>query len=293
MEQLSLDQINKIDLVDYLATLGIQPKKRKAYNHYYCSPLPGHPASRPTFIVNRHLNRWRETTTRQTGRLADLAVNLYDCTIGELTAKLLAALPLVSRSRLGIHPISQPNITVERTHPIRSAYLQQMLWERRISADVTHKYCVEAWYTRDNKLYHALAFPNDAGGYELFDRSRQYRVPVAGPTLLTHHSTDIAVFRHVLDMLSFATIFPGPAGNYPDFLVLNAPVPFQAVRQIIERYHTAHLFLPHDESASVFCNQATANLPACRDHRPLYQGYSTLNHWICRIGTAQGPLYSP
>src|ERR1700722_20876333 len=120
MEQLSLNQINKIDLVDYLATLGIQPKKRKAHIHYYCSPLPGHPTSRPTFIVNRHQNRWRETTTRQTGRLADLAVNLYDCTIGELTVKLRAVLPPVSRDQSETCPISQPTITVERTHPIRS-----------------------------------------------------------------------------------------------------------------------------------------------------------------------------
>ena len=293
MEQLSLDQINKIDLVDYLATLGIRPKKRKAHNHYYCSPLPGHPTSRPTFIVNRHLNRWRETTTRQTGRLADLAVNLYDCTIGELTAKLQAALPPVSQKQLETYPISQPTTTIERTHPIRSVYLQQFLWERRISIDVTRQYCLEAWYTRDNNLYHALALRNDTGGFELFDRYHQYRVPASGPTLLTHHSQDIAVFRHVLDMLSFATIFPGPGGNYPDFLVLNAPVPFHAIRQIIESYHTAHLFLPHDESADVFCNQAISHLPACKDHRPLYRGYTTLNNWVCRIGTAQGPHYSP
>ncbi len=293
MEQLSLDQINKIDLVDYLATLGIQPKKRKAHNHYYCSPLPGHPASRPTFIVNRHLNRWRETTTRQTGRLADLAVNLYDCTIGELTAKLQAVLPPVSRNQPETCLVNQANITVERTHHIRSAYLQQFLWERRISPDVTRQYCMEAWYTLDNKLYHAVAFHNDASGFELFDKYHQYRVPACGPTLLTHHSRNIAVFRHALDMLSFATVFPGPDGDYPDFLVLNAPVPFQAIRQIIEPYHTTHLFLPNDESATVFGSQATSNLPACKDHRPLYRGYPTLNNWICRIGTAQGPHYSP
>jgi hypothetical protein len=292
MEQLSLDQINKIDLVDYLATLGIRPKKRKAHNHYYCSPLSGHPSGRPTFIVNRHLNRWRETTTRQTGRLADLAVNLYDCTIGELTAKLQAALPPVSRKQLETYPISQPTTTIERTHPIRSAYLQQFLWERRISIDVTRQYCLEAWYTRDNNLYHALALRNDTGGFELFDRYHQYRVPASGPTLLTHHSKDIAVFRHVLDMLSFATIFPGPGGDYPDFLVLNATVPFQAIRQIIEPYRSIHLFLPNDASASVFNNQATSILPACKDHRALYQGYPTLNNWVCRIGTAQGLHYS-
>ena len=293
MEQLSLDQINRIDLVDYLATLGIQPKKRKAHFYYYCSPLPGHPASRPTFIVNRRLNRWRETTTRQTGRLSDLAINLYDCTIGELTAHLRSALPPVSRNQSKTSLIGQPNIIVEQTQSIRSAFLLQYLWERRISADVARRYCLEAWYSRENKLYHALAFRNDAGGFELFDRYRQYRVPAAGPTLLAHHSRNVAVFRHVLDMLSFATIFPGPAGEYPDFLVCNAPVPFQAIRQIIEPYSTAHLFLPHDDTGILFSSLATKSLPACKDHRSLYDGYPTLNHWICRIGTAQGLHYSP
>jgi hypothetical protein len=293
MEHLSLDQVNPIDLVDYLATLGIQPKKRKAHFYYYCSPLPGHPASRPTFIVNRRINRWRETTTRQTGCLADLAINLYNCTIGELTAKLQAALPPVSRNHSGALTTDQPKIIVERTQFIRSAYLQQFLWERRISADVTRQYCMEAWYSRENKLYHAIAFRNDAGGFELFDRYHRYRVPDSAPTVLAHDSQNIAVFRHVLDLLSFATIFPGPGHDYPDFLVLNAPVPFQVIRQIIEPYHTIHLFLPNDDTGIVFSSLATKSLPACQDHRQLYSGYPTLNDWLCRIGTAQSPHHFP
>ncbi|HET6256669.1 MAG TPA: hypothetical protein VFE32_21520 [Puia sp.] len=293
MEQLSLDRINQIDLVDYLATLGIQPIKRKAHSYYYCSPLPNHPTSRPTFIVNRRLNRWRETTTRQTGRLADLVVTLYDCTIGELTARLQAALPLVSHPHSGKCSNHRPAISIEQTNPIRSAYLERFLWERRIPQNVSHRFCFEAWYTREKSLYHALAFRNDAGGFELFDRYRQYRVPASGPTLIVHHSKKIAVFRHVLDMMTFAAIFPGPEEEYPNFLVLNAPVPFQAIRQIIEPYHTAHLFLPNDPAAIVFSNQASSILPRCTDHRPLYAGYPSLNAWICRIGTAQGSPYSP
>jgi hypothetical protein len=277
MEQLSLDQLNQIDLVDYLAALGIQPKKRKAHNYFYCSPLTGHPKSPPTFIVNRRLNRWRETTARQTGGMADLAVKLYDCTIGELAARLKAAVPLVSHNHSEKGPPDQPAITIEQTYPIRSSFLQRFLWE-----------C-----TRENRLLHALAFHNDAGGFELFDKYRQYRVPASGPTLISNHSGKIAVFRHVLDLLTFATIFPGPVEEYPDFLVLNAPVPFQAVRQTIEHYQSAHLFLPNYPAAVIFCNQASSNLPHCEDHRRLYEGYPMLNDWICHFGTAQCSKYSP
>lgn len=284
MEQLSIDRINQIDLVGYLATLGIQPKKRRAHNYFYCSPLSGHPADRPTFIVNRRLNRWRETSTRQTGRMADLAISLCDCTIGELTTKLLAAMPPVSHNCSETFGSLPPKVTIEQTGAIRSAYLERFLWEWRIPLDVSRRYCVEAWYTREDRLYHALAFRNDAGGFELFDKYRQYRVPASGPTLILHHSKSISVFRHVLDLMTFATIFPGPDGEYPDFLVLNAPVPFQTVREIIEPYRTAHLFLPRDAAATLFSNQAIADLPNCTDHRPLYRGHLTLNNWFCSVG---------
>src|SRR5580692_1083728 len=204
MNSLSFEQINQIDLVDFLTSIGIDPKKRKGHRYYYCSPLAIHPAHRPTFIVDRHLNRWRETTTKQAGRLADLAVNLYDCTIGELTTHLQAALPPVPRDNPAASTNPQPVITVEQVQPIRSPYLQRYLWERRIPLHVARLFCLEASYTRQNQLYQTIAFRNDAGGFELFDKYHHYRILPSGPTHINNQSQPIAVFRHILDLLSFA-----------------------------------------------------------------------------------------
>jgi hypothetical protein len=286
MEQLSFEQLNRIDLVDFLATIGIQPKKRKAHRYYYLSPLAGHPIHRPTFIVDRHRNRWRETTTRQTGGLADLAVRLYECTIGELTGILRSALPPVQQ----IHAVKGSNdiplVTLQQTHPIRSAYLERFLWERRIPLSVARQYCLEAWYHRKEKLYHALAFGNGAGGWELFDSNRHYRVAPCGPTLISHQSTSVAIFRHVLDQLTYVSLFSGPTHQLPDFLIINAPIPFPAVQAIIQTYHHIHLFLPNDATGIAFSIQAARSGKDCNDHRSLYQGYPNLNDWICRVGTA-------
>jgi hypothetical protein len=293
MNSLSFEQINQIDLVEFLTSIGIDPKKRKGHRYYYCSPLAIHPAHRPTFIVNRHLNRWRETTTKQAGRVADLAVNLYDCTIGELTIHLQAVLPPVPRDNPAASTNHQPVIAVEQVHPIRSSCLQHYLWERRIPLDVARFYCLEAWYTRENKLHHTLAFRNDAGGFELFDKHHHYRVLPSAPTHIRNQSQSIAIFRHVLDLLSFATIFAGPVIKFPDFLILNAPVAFQVVRHILQPYQQKHLFLPNDAAGIAFSSLAATNLKSCRDHRSLYQGYPSLNDWICRIGTGSPPPLYP
>ena len=293
MEQLSFEQLNRFDLVDFLATIGIQPKKRKAHRYYYLSPLAGHRVHRPTFIVDRHRNRWRETSTRQAGSLADLAVRLFDCTIGELTGILQSAIFPVQQIHASKGSNGIPQVTLQQTHPIRSAYLERFLWERRIPLPVAQEYCLEAWYYRKEKLYHALAFRNEAGGWELFDSNRHYRVAPCGPTLISHQSTSVAIFRHVSDQLTYIALFSGPTHQLPDLLILNAPVLFPAVEATIQSYRQIHLFLPNDATGIAFSIQAAQSGKDCHDHRSLYRGYPTLNDWICRVGTASGHQISP
>jgi hypothetical protein len=183
-------------------------------------------------------------------------------------------------------PGENPRIIIEQTHPIRSVYLERYLWDRRIPFHVARLFCLEAWYHREKKLYHALAFGSDAGGFELFDRNRHYRVPPCGPTLIRQESRDIAVFRNVIDMLTFVAFFAGPIQKLPDLFVLNGPVPLQAVQEVITPYHKKHLFLPNDTAGITFCKLAYRAFQNCRDQSALYSGYPTLNDWICRIGTA-------
>jgi len=293
MEQLSFEVINRIDLVDFLSTIGIEPKRIKAHLFYYISPLAGHPQHRATFIVNRGLNCWRETTTRQTGTLADLAVQLYNCTIGELTAILRSALPPVLQSAAVAIKNTPPAITIERTHPIRSTYLENFLWERRIPLDVAREYCIEAWYSRGNKTYAALALPNDDGGFELFDRYQMNRIPPSGPTYIRHGSISLAVFRYAPDLLTYVSLISVPASRISDLLVLNGPVAFPVVQAILAGYRESHLFLPNDAAGILFSKQAIRALPQCQDHRGMYAGYPCLNDWVCHPGSALAPKMLP
>jgi hypothetical protein len=289
MEHLSLEQLNHIDLVDFLASTGIQPKKRKAGNYFYLSPLAGHPEHQPTFVVNHRLNSWREITTHESGNFADLVVRLYDCTIGELTTILHAALLPVSHHGSTDGPVKIHPVTVEQTHPIRSNHLERFVWTRRIPLTVARHYCGEALYNCSNNHYHALAFANDEGGFELFDSRRHYRIPPNGPTHIRNQSDTIIIVRHVFDLLSYVTLLSGPVPRLPDFLALNAPLTFPTVRQIIAPYRYKQLILPNDAAGIAFSTLAIQTLHNCCDHRSLYAGYPTLNDWICHIGTSMKP----
>jgi hypothetical protein len=219
-------------------------------------------------------------------------LSFYDCTIGELTDLLQAALRPVTQNTSAALSDHQPTVTVEQTQPIRSAHLQRWLWERRIPLHVAQLYCLEAWYYDAGKLLSALAFRNDAGGYELFHRRRRCRASPSGPSFLKSDAPSIAIFQHALDLLTFAAIFPGPVSHFPDFLVLNAPVAFPVVRPILQPYRMKHLFLPNDTFGTAFTSLAMNNLKSCHDHRRLYKGYPSLNDWVCRIGTSSPPRLS-
>ncbi|MDO6431546.1 hypothetical protein Q4E93_13155 [Flavitalea sp. BT771] len=289
MEHLSFEQLSQIDIVAFLATLDIHPQKEKGFQFSYMSPLPGRRTGQPTFIVDRKRNRWRETSSRQTGTVVDLAVRLYSCTISELRERLLAAHRSVSQLDASDDTVLAEDITIVETRPIHSAFLDRYLWTRRIALPVAHIYCLEACYTRAGQTYQALAFRCDDGGYELYTQRHHYRVPNNSPTHIIRQSHSIAVFRNVFDLLTFATIFTEPAQAFPDFLVLNGPVPFHAVGEQLKPYRYKHLFLPHDPAGIAFTNLAAASQEGIHDHRSLYQGYATLNDWVCRIGTTHFP----
>jgi len=285
MEHLSFEQLSQIDIVDFLATIDIHPQKAKGIEFSYFSPLPDHRADQPTFIVDRKRNRWRETTSRQSGTLFDLVVQLYNCTISELREMLRKGHRSVSQHDAADDIDPAGDITILETRPIHSAFLDRYLWSRRIALSVAHFFCLEACYTRAGQAYHALAFRCDSGGYELYTQRHHYRISHNSPTHIIRQSHSIAVFRDVFDLLTFATIFASPVQGLPDFLVLNAPVPFHAVGALIKSYRYKHLFLPNDPAGLAFSNLAIASQEGCHDHRTLYQGYATLNDWVCRIGT--------
>jgi hypothetical protein len=289
MAYLTLEEINRLDIVDFLASLGHQPKKISGRSYWYVSMLPNRFESKPSFKVNRSKNKWIDFGyDAREHSLVDLGVLLFNCTIRELVIRLSgpgASLPPVSQPMLTADTNQTPKLEVSRTYALRSEYLLRYLWERRIPILVARKFCREAEYTFDHQtFYYAIAFPSDAGGYNL--RNKYHKYSPKSPTYFCNGSKNIAVFEGFFDMMTFVGLLNCPDHQLPDLLVLNGTGFFHAFVWLMDTYDTKHIFLDNDPTGDALTQSALARKNGYLDHRPLYQGYRDLNLWACQVGTA-------
>jgi Toprim domain-containing protein len=288
---MTLEEINKLDIVDYLASLGIHPQKISGHQYWYLSPLPDHAEKTPSFKVNRHLNRWWDFTLKEGSTLIDFGIRYHNCTIAELKERLSGPfLPdhAVSQHHPDRHPTPSKTIEVLHTFPLRSHYLLQYLWERRIPENVARKYTREAQYqfTGSNKQYYAIGFPNDAGGWELRNKYHKYTAQPKSVSHIPESGKGVAVFEGFFNMLSFVAFNVNQEKDLPDLHVLNTAALLESSLPQLDKYDNKYLFLDNDATGDKFTHLALQHDPSYLDLRGLYKGHNDLNDWVRNIGKA-------
>ena len=82
----SVHEAKRLDLVNYLESIGYQPQKISGHDHWYLSPL--RKENTASFKVNRRLNLWYDHGLGRGGNLIDFSVLYFGCTVKELLQKL-------------------------------------------------------------------------------------------------------------------------------------------------------------------------------------------------------------
>src|SRR5690606_21432957 len=85
-QKLSIAEAKEMDMVQYLSSLGHEPSKIKNNDYWYLSPL--RQEKRPSFKVNRKLNRWYDHGLGKGGNIIDFGIAYYGCSVGEFLNKL-------------------------------------------------------------------------------------------------------------------------------------------------------------------------------------------------------------
>lgn len=109
MKKLSCADARKIDLVDYLASLGYQPEKIRGSDYWYLSPL--RQEKTPSFKVKRQKNIWYDHGNGQGGDIIDFGTLLFKCSVSEFLNRMAAGNP---HQTFSFHP---PAISVKAPHP--------------------------------------------------------------------------------------------------------------------------------------------------------------------------------
>ncbi|NLU94896.1 toprim domain-containing protein [Chitinophaga sp. Ak27] len=296
--RLTCAEARQYDLVNYLATLGIEPKYVKRNVFWYLSPFRNEKT--PSFKVDRGKNIWADFGDMEAdlkgkkcsgGNLIDFGVRFHGCTVGEFLAKLEGRidLPRLTPQERKAQAQEEANKVIiledkSLSHPALLAYIK----ERRIPFRIADQYCREVVFKiGDGKPQFAIGFKNNFGGFELRrPRFKGSSSPKGFTTFVADPpASEISVFEGYFNFLSYMTYVP--AGSVPkqDIMVLNSLVFFESARTILETYPQANLFLDRNGPGQRVTQKAIQSQPAIyQDKSLIYQGYEDFNDMICQFG---------
>jgi hypothetical protein len=141
-------------------------------------------------------------------------------------------------------------------------------------------------YKNGTKIFYALAFQNDGGGYELRSSGFKGSSSPKRPSTIKNDGSELAVFEGFFDFLSYLTIHQSQLVSKLDFLVLNCTSFFEQQLPFMQTYSLVHLYLDNDNTGNK-CSAKALAIDANKfvDERSLYFGYNDLNDWHCHIGS--------
>ena len=279
---LSCHEINKLDIVDFLSSIGYLPGKIRGNNYWYHSPFRNERTA--SFKVNRKLNRWKDFGTGEGKTLIDFGIKYFDCTIRELLLRLSA-----NEMSNGLVALSASNNTTAYENPliiienrtINSPALFHYLRQRRIQLNVAQKYCMEATYEVNKRRYYAISFKNNSGGFELRNKYFKGSNSPKDITLIElEHKKTLFVFEGFFDFLSCFSIFR-ELKDTPDFLILNSISFFKKGISIMLQYPQVNLFLDNDINGKQCAKYALTTSKNFFDMSFLYSGCKDLNDFLC------------
>ena len=213
---MTYQEANHISIKDYLKSLGILPAVDKYYYGMYHSPF--RQDDTPSFKVDYGVNLWCDFGTGEGGSLIDLVMKQHGCNAYGAICRLEQYSSGNSFSFQGKevseknqHERKQPTspIEIRKIQPLQNPALMDYLRSRNIPPEMAAHHVQEMYYRIGDKPYFALAFKNDAGGYEL--RNPRFKGSTS-PKDITHirqsgkKNDSCFVFEGVMDYLSFIAI---------------------------------------------------------------------------------------
>ena len=212
-------QAKKVDLVDYLPSVGCKPKRIRVTDHWYKSPFRDEKEA--SFKVDRGCNIWYDHGSGKGGNIIDFVMQFHQCP-SRPALWLLKNFFLFHQSTPPHRdtPAADPvpekrRIRILDAYGIRNENLIGYLQQRRIDLHIAAEHCQEVLYQVNGKIYTALAYSNRSGGYELRNEFFKGSSSPKDISLIERSTSRIAVFEGFFDLLSYLTI-PSRSGPAPD-----------------------------------------------------------------------------
>lgn len=292
---MNLHDIKQISIVDYLQQAGYVPTGIQGIHYWYCSPL--RQEQTPSFKVNTERNQWYDFGTGAHGDIIDLVYALqhhsYSEALQQLSSQSLTTItPSVSFGGKNTPPKVSKAMKLMSVRPITHPKLVQYLATRGLNICDVAPFLSEITYSVSERIYFALGFPNDAGGWEL--RNPYFKGCLAPKAISTIKGKgkvkqNLQLFEGFMDFLSWRTLKPE---SEADSIVLNSLALLPKVLPSLAKYTTIECFLDNDEAgkSAIASIQSTGVL--VKDMSELYAPHKDVNEWLCSLSKEQKqPIY--
>lgn len=289
--ELNIDDVRKIDLVSYLAAIGLEPVKIRGNDYWYLSPF--REEQTPSFKINRNKNFWidfgqpNDKGKFAGGTIIDFALQFYDLTIAEFLDSLKSEEKnrLIRRRNLSEQTLEDTSrLFIIRTTEIESPALLNYLKQRRISVEVASLYCQEVHYHIDGKKYFGIGFKNISGGYEIRNPYAKVSSNPKDISIIKNKSEKVVVFEGFMDFLSFLSVNLELRFSTFDYVILNTVTFFEKAREFMESHQQILLYLDRDATGLAITSRALSLNRNYEDGSLLYERHKDFNDWIMNFG---------
>lgn len=250
------EEAKRLDLVDYLESLGFSPQKISNNNYWYLSPLRNEKDA--SFKVDRKLNAWFDFGIGKGGNTIDFGILYHNCPVKELLEKLNRNFSFHQQNNTQFSPVlanEKGKIKINDAKEITSLPLQKYLRKRAIPVALANQFCREVTFEMDGKKLTSIGFKNNAGGYELKNKYFKGSSSPKDITMIDNGSKNLTVFEGFFNFLSYQVLHQNQEqyltnqhGYQTNFLVLNSLSFFEKSRLIMEKNDLINLFLDRDNA---------------------------------------------
>ena len=277
------NNVKEISIKGYLAEKGIYPVKEYYGYGMYLSPYrnEGH----PSFKVDYRKNLWRDFGADEGGSIIDLVMKMRNCSDIE-AIKLLeekADLPLIVKTAFPPETESVGRMKLIRVEQFLPPHLENyLLRERAIPLEQAKKYLSTVYYNVKGRVYYAIGFKNDKGGYEL--RNSQFKgcFPPKTITTFDRGTSTCNLFEGFMDFLSYLTLYPMKEKDHPteSAVVLNGTGNLEKVIPFLSKHTQVYAYLDNDEGGKQALEKLIQLKLPVTDCSKMYANHKDLNEFL-------------
>lgn len=269
---MNCEQINKINIVDFLYRIGQSPTTIKGNNYWYVLRKENTPSTK----VDIGINKWFDFGINKGGKLIDLICTYFT------NGNIKEAIQYVANNTNNYShtPITVPLTTDTTTRILKVTEVQnvaliQYLRNRHIY-DHQQEFIKEINYIVNDKEYFALGWQNDSNGFEV--RNKYFKGCLLKKditTILGTKNNFLDVWEGMFDFLSWLQTNK----QKHKVIILNSLVNTDKVLKTICKYENVNLYLDNDQAGKEAVVRFH-NKRKVQDCSGIYSPYKDMNDWV-------------